>query len=147
MADRVRIDIDLARFNARIHRYVQASGRDADAAVLDVALNILDDTQSNWPVDSGESRASWIGPTRVGPGSYQLSNHTPQSPVIEYGAFRGLGPKTVQFGGATLPGGQQINAGIYSSQVPAAPLRRALSKNYLRMGQMLKAAMKKNWGR
>ena len=69
MADRVHMTIDLARFNARIHRYIQASGRDADAAVLQIATEVLADTQESWPVDSGHSRAEWWGPTRIAPAS------------------------------------------------------------------------------
>ena len=153
MADRVRIDIDLARFNARIHRYVQASGRDADAAVLQIATDVLADTVEVWPVGTsrpgytgGESRAAWWGPRRIGPASYQIGNPTPQAKAVEYGTWPNPGPLTHQYGGRSLPAGLSINPGVYSNKAPEAPLRRALAANYQKLGRILKA-LKNQWGR
>ena len=128
MPDRVTMTIDITTFNARIHRYIQASGREADATVLEIATEVLADTVEAWPVDSGASRAAWWGPTRIAPASYQIGNPYVYAKLLEYGGYEGVGPKTVRFGGTTLPGGQNINAGIYSSQVPAAPSTTCISK-------------------
>ena len=147
MADRVRIDIDLARFNARIHRYVQASGRDADAAVLQIATDVLADTVEVWPVGTsrGGEAGGWWGPRRIGPASYQIGNPTPQAKAVEYGTWPNPGPLTHQYGGSTS-GLRAVNPGVYSNKAPEAPLRRALAANYQKLGRILKA-LKNQWGR
>ena len=145
MADRVSMQIDVARFNARLHRYIQASGRDADAAVLQITTDVLADTQESWPVDSGASRAGWWGPRRIGLASYQIGNPYVYAKVLEYGSYTGVGPKTEAHGGTQLAGVGAVAPGIFSTQAHA-PLRRALSKNYRAMGKILKA-LKQQWGR
>ena len=60
--------------------------------------------------------------------------------VLEYGGYTGVGPKTEQRGGTSLPGGFAVAPGIFSTQAHA-PLRRALSANYTKLGRALKAAI------
>ena len=147
MADRVTMTFNLTQFNARIALYVRASGREADAATLHVATDVLADTVESWPVDSGESRAAWWGPKQIAPAAYQIGNPTPQAAVIEFGGWRNPGPGTHRYAGQSLPGGQDINPGVYSNKVPEAPLRRALSANYQKLGKAVAVAIKQAWGR
>lgn len=95
---------------------------------------IRDDIIKGWPVDSYASRGGWQGPLKI-VGGYELRNDYPYAPTIEYGTYPGVGPKTVEVGSTTLPGGIEVNAGIYPSQRPAAPVRQALSKSRLRFSR------------
>lgn len=128
-------------FRARLNGYVQRYPAQAEQIVFKVAAEVLADAKVGWPVDSGASRAGWIGPRRIDTLTYQLSNPFRYARVIEYGGYRGLGPKTVEAGGETLPGSITVNRGIYPRQRPAAPLRRALSKAYGRMTKALGEAL------
>jgi len=95
---------------------------------------VREDIITGWPIDTGASRAGWQGPIKI-VGGYQLRNDYPYASTIEYGTYPGVGPKTVAVGSTTLPGGININKGIYPSQRPAAPVRRALSKSRLRINR------------
>lgn len=88
-----------------------------------------------WPVDTGYSRASIDNPREVGEGVWQFRITANYAWVIEHGGYRGVGPKTTQVGSTILPGGIEINSGIYVKQRPAAPLRQGLSKIRLEVAQ------------
>lgn len=150
MADKVTIQIDLSRFNGRLTRYLNATAQEAEQETLAIATDVLADTVEVWPVgdvEGGESRAAWWGPRRIGPATYQIGNPTPQAKAVEYGTWPNPGPLTHRFGGEALPGGLRVNAGVYSNKAPEAPLRRALSGNFVKMGLAMKQAIKKHWGR
>lgn len=135
MPDGLVLTWDDTQFRARLQDYVNIFPQDADKLVFKVAARILADIKRGWPVDSGASRAAWLGPTQVEPLAYKLTNPFVYSRVIEYGGYPSPGAKTAPAGGETLPGGVTINRGNYPRQKPAAPVRRALSKGY---GQMTK---------
>ena len=146
MAD-TALTLDVARFNARLAAFVQRVGADVDRVVYKVATDVLRDTVQGWPVDTGHSRAAWWGPRRIGPSAFQIGNPTRYARVLEWGLYRGVGPRTVRVSGTRFPGGFQVTPGIYSKQKPAAPLRRALAKNYGEMTKQLQANMRQDWGR
>jgi hypothetical protein len=138
--------VDLARFRGRLTRFLVTTTHGADAAVFGVAADVLADTMRGWPVDTGVSRAAWFGPVKVEEAAYQIGNPLRYARIIEYGGYPGVGPKTAAFGGATLPGGLAINAGIYPTQRPEAPLRRALAKAYGQMGRAIATHLRQTWG-
>ena len=137
MAERSAIEWHLERFNAQLARLVQQMPAQADRVVFTVAQEVLSSIKRGWPVDTGVSRNAWIGPTKVAPAAYQLSNPYIYARVIEYGGYPGVGPKTERTGGETLPGGFDVNAGVYPVQVPHAPVRRALARHYGQIAQKL----------
>lgn len=147
MAAHVAITFDTARFSARLARFVASQTREAEQVVFGVATTVLGDTVVGWPVDSGQSRAGWWGPRKVGPFHYQIGNPFRHSGIIEYGGWANPGPKTDRLPGERLSGGFAINPGVYARQKPSAPLRRALAKSYGEMGKQLKASMRQQWGR
>ena len=93
------------------------------------------DTIINWPVDTGFSRSSITTPHKVGKGVWRFEVTANYARVIEYGGYRGVGPKTHQVGAHSLPGGIEINEGIYVTQRPTAPMRRAQSEVKLRLNE------------
>lgn len=104
---------------------------DVDMIMFQQASLLRDDIVRGWPVAAiggGASRAGWQGPIKIDTGAYRVTNNYVYGPTIEYGGYPGVGPKTAEFGGASLPEGYDINPGIYPTQRPQAPVRRALSK-------------------
>jgi hypothetical protein len=141
MADGMQLEWNDTAFRARLQRYIDAFPGQAEETVAKVALRVLADIKVGWPVLTGLSRASWLGPRKVAPLTYQLSNALIYSKIIEYGGYH-LGPKTIPAGGETLPGNIMVQRGIFPRQRPAAPVRRALSKAYGVMGEELKKALR-----
>jgi hypothetical protein len=145
MADRIEFTLDLTRFNRKVSALASHAEQDALQVVMAVAADVLADTVQGWPVDTGLSRGAWWGPRRVGPAAAQIGNPVRYARVIEYGGYRGVGPKTVRVGGQRLPAGLSINPGIYPRQRPAAPLRRALATNYGHMTRLLRERLRRRW--
>lgn len=127
---------------------VRSYGEKCIAQVDEVARleagELRDDIIEGWPVDTGASRAGWQGPTKVGVAHYRLRNDYDYAAVIEYGGYPGVGPKTEQVGSHVLPGGVAVNGGIYPSQRPAAPVRRAISKRILPLHNELAKVMRQS---
>lgn len=111
----------------RIRVYGQRVEREIDAVMQAEAGQLRSDIVALTPVDTGRLRAAWQGPTKIGPAHYELRNETPYGVVVERGGYRGVGPKTAQVGSFILPGGIQVNGGIYPTQRPAGFVRQALS--------------------
>jgi hypothetical protein len=130
MPDGVSLTWDDTAFQARLQDYINVLPQDAEKILFRVAARVLADIKAGWPVDTGASRAGWIGPRKIAPLAYQLSNPFTYARVIEYGGYMGSGPKVGPAGGETLPGGVTVNRGLYPRQRPAAPVRRALAKAY-----------------
>jgi hypothetical protein len=133
---------DDTAFRDRLNRYVAQFPAQAEQVVFKVGARVLADIKVGWPVDKGASRAGWLGPRQIAPLTYQLSNPFVYARVIEYGGYPSPGPKTAPAGGETLPGSIAVNRGNYPRQRPAAPVRRALSKNYGIMGAELAKALR-----
>jgi len=116
-----------------------------DGVAKEQAEQMKNDIVKGSPIDNtagkgnlhGHFRDAWQGPDRVGHAHYRVKNLTVYGPVIEFGGYPGVGPKTEHVGGETLPADFQINAGIYPSQKPAAPMRRGLSKRALPLERAL----------
>lgn len=117
-----------------LSQLVQQYGRrvvdQADEVASSETGQLRDEIVKGWPVgpNSGASRAGWQGPTKIGHAHYRLRNGYDYAPTIEYGGYPGVGPKTERVGSHVLPGGIEVNSGIYPSQRPAAPVRRGISK-------------------
>ncbi len=108
-------------------QYAQKTTKSLDRVVFEQASQLKADIQIDWPVDTGYSRAAWQGPTKLGEAYYELRNPVVYAAVLEYGSYRGIGPKTVKVSGQRTGQGIALNAGIYSRQ-SIAPMRRALSE-------------------
>jgi hypothetical protein len=101
-----------------------------------VAQFVVNETRDGWPVaaiNSKNSKGTISQPLQVEIGTWRFTVAAPYASIIEYGGYRGVGPKTSQRSPELLPGGLAINGGIYPTQVPSAPLRRAMSKGAIKM--------------
>lgn len=122
----------------RVSRTARAK---ADRNIRQESGILKTDIQAGWPVgdstdeDYIHSRDAWSGPFRVAEGHYRLINPMDYAGPIEYGTYPGVGPKTAQVSGQTLPGGITVGSGIYPTQKPIAPVRQAMSKRKLAWAQ------------
>ena len=142
----VNVELSTALLAQRLAQFLATTTQDTKRIVFEVAAQVLGDTQAGWPVDTGASRAGWAGPRQVAPLAYQISNPFRYSSTIEYGGCNSPGAKTEYFAGELLDGTIQINPGVYSRQVPAAPLRRALAKSYGEISQRIAESHQQRWG-
>ena len=120
-----------------IQAHTRRELRSLDRVIREQATLLRNDIVTGWPVETGASRAAWQGPFKEGPASYVLRNNMVYAAVIEFGGYRGVGPKTAQVGAFFLPGGIGVNGGIYPTQRPAAPVRQGLSKRQLALARAI----------
>lgn len=142
--------MDSKAFTRRLRRFVSQFEQDADRVVFEVATDVLSATVENWPVavDSGVSRAAWRGPVKGQKRlTWRISNPMPYASVIEFGGYPGVGPKTASIGPTVLANGVRVGAGIFPTQTPHAPVRRALAKHQRDIPDKLRQAMRRRWGR
>lgn len=120
-----------------VAEFATKTKRDLDEVTREQAGELRDDIIKGWPVDTYASRNGWQGPTKIGHAHYQLRNDYPYAVTIEYGGYPGVGPKTSRVGSFVLPGGIEVNGGIYPTQRPAAPVRQAVSKRKVELQEAL----------
>ena len=130
MADFISITMTAtaARFASRLQGFARRMADDGSKAVQVQAVALRAELVATSPVDTGYLRAHW---SPVTPGSsplvWKIQNSAPYAPILEYGGYRGIGPKTVGLGGGSLGEGFVAGAGIYSRQAPLGFVRRALA--------------------
>ena len=147
MPSKVFMRTKIDEFERNIQAFIRRNEQATDRIVLKVASNVLASIQEGWPVDTGVSRAAWRGPVRIASARYRLSNPVRYAPVIEYGGYPGIGPKTERIGPVTFPGGLRVGSGIYPTQRPHAPVRRALSRHRRDIRNEIQQEMDRTWGR
>ena len=145
MAKMLSFETNIQQFARSLAQFARVTERDLDGIVAGTAAQVLADTQRGWPVDEGVSRAAWRR-ERVGFAHQRLRNPTVYARTIEFGGYRGTGPKTERIGPASLlPSGLRTDAGIYPSQRPNAPLTRALNRNLAAMERDTYAMLQRRW--
>ena len=117
-----------SRLSRKITEFLNESEDRAEKVISKAIHDWQADTVRGWPVDKGFSRASIESPSKVAKGHWEFHITAAYAGVIEYGGYPGVGPKTAEMGPEDLGDGVDINAGIYPTQRPQAPLRRALAK-------------------
>lgn len=138
--------VNAGKLGALIRSYAAQVEQSVDEVTREQTSKLRDDIIQGWPVDTTASRAAWQGPIKIADGHYELRNEIPYTVVIEYGGYPGVGPKTARQSAQALPGGVEINGGIYPTQRPAAPVRQALSKRSLELTRQLEGRALKQLG-
>ena len=111
----------LTRFSARVRT---EGAKATEVQMRDVHQVII----LTSPVDTGELRQSWSPPTSRGSDLIWGTGTTLYyAPILEYGGYHRVGPRTVQIGGGDLGYGFVAGQGIYSTQAPLGFVRRALA--------------------
>lgn len=130
MPDTMRLDYAPAaqRFGERMRAYSARLTTRSRQVVRDEMETVRATIVATTPVDTGTLRDSWSPVTRGSEAlTWSVSTDLVYAPVLEYGGYPGVGPKTVALGGGTIGAGFVGNAGIYSTQAPLGWVRRALA--------------------
>ena len=140
----IQFDLNEGDITASLNRFLRLVERDLETVLDRMSLLLLREVQLGWPVDSGVSRAAWtLGHARQL--IREIVNTSAYARVIEFGGYPGVGPKTVQRGAEQLPGEISIGAGIFPSQRPSAPLRRALAKIQPELDRQVADVIRRAW--
>lgn len=132
MPDRLTLNLAAvtARFQSAMGRYSQRIYADVAKATRAQVMDMRHVLVTTTPVDRGYLRAHWGPVEEVSTGSlmtYRVRNPTEYGPLLEYGGYRRVGPRTVALGGGDLGEGFVAASGIYSKQAPLGFVRRALA--------------------
>jgi hypothetical protein len=136
----ITITVQVPRTNSLISLMEKFSKRikdRSDQSLAKEAQVFREEIIAGWPVGTGggvdtvRSRDAWSLPSKTGEGVYRLVNRMPYAATIEYGGYPNPGPKTERQGSRILPGGIEVDGGVFPTQKPAAPVRQAMSKRRL----------------
>ena len=142
MADRVTLTINSAQFAQLVGRFLAAMQQETEQWIATLTARVR--AMGYTPVDTGRLQNSWRS-SMLNPLTGEVRNATPYARVVEFGGYRGLGPKTVRTGRTALGGGFTAGPGIFSSSAPTGMLRRALAEEGKEMLQTLKDILRKRW--
>ena len=121
-----------SRLGGAVERIARRIGIATDSTVGEYTNMWSAETSRNWPVaavEGGYSRSTITPASRIGRGVWQFRVTANYASVIEFGGYRGVGPKTHQVAAHTMPGGVEVEGGIFAIQkTGGAPLRTAKSK-------------------
>lgn len=130
MADGMTMQMDavVARFKTITTHVSRGVFRDGDAAVHDQMVSVRQRIIQTTPVDTGNLRAHWSPVIKRRDLVYGIGNDRVYAPVLEYGGYRRVGPRTMEAGPAMLDEYGEFEApeGIYSRQAPLGWTRKAL---------------------
>lgn len=130
MPDTIRLDYATAaqRFGVRMRGYSNRLATRSHQVVRDQMDTVRSAIVATTPVSTGVLRDSWSPVTQGRDAlAWGISTDLIYAPVLEYGGYPGVGPKTVALGGGALGAGFIGDAGIYSTQAPLGWVRRALA--------------------
>ena len=116
------------QFKTTMRDYRTLVEQQGDAAMRTILTTIGAVMDTTAPVDTGALRANRSPVRRVGRLTYATGYTLPYAPVLEYGGYRGVGPKTVELGGGAIDEEFIAGAGIYSRQAPLGWVRKALAQ-------------------
>jgi hypothetical protein len=150
MPDGITIDLTavLARFASNLQRFAQRVQTESAGATRAQMSYVRQALIATSPVETGYLQAHWGAVEERSGGSTLLArveNPTPYGPILEYGGYRSVGPRTVAVGGGALGLGFQGNAGIYSKQAPLGFVRKALVEAWPQYRQRLQTVLRQAW--
>lgn len=148
MSDGIAISMTAtaARFESRMQGFARRVMTDGSPAVQAQIQNVRQVLIATSPVATGFFRDHW-GPVTQGrtPLTWRVQNPTPYGPTLEYGGYRGVGPRMIALGGGDLGEGFTAGAGIYSRQAPLGFMRRALAQAAPQLRQRIHTVVRQAW--
>lgn len=137
-----------AKFQSDMGRYAQRVRTDGSKATRDQMTNVRQVLIATSPVDTGFLQAHWGPIEEASTGTqivFRVENPTEYGPILEYGGYRRVGPKTVALGGGDLGQGFVAAGGIYSQQAPLGWVRRALAGAWPQYRLRLNNVIRQAW--
>lgn len=144
----MRLDFSrsITAFTGRLTQFLAQTPAETDTIVRTETEDLLGYLRRTAAVDTGAYRASWGSPEARGPQAYAVTNTQPYAVVLEYGGYRGVGPRTVRLGARDLGEGFVAGSGIYSTQEPHGHVRKGLVRTKPRLLRRLAAGHQRRWG-
>jgi hypothetical protein len=136
------------QFAQDMQRFVQQVRANATTAVHAQMAATRAVLVSTSPVDTGALQGQWGAVQDDSSGDViaaSVENTAPYATILEYGGYRGVGPRTVQLGGGDLGAGFVAGGGIYSRQAPLGWVRRGLAQARAPYRQRLLQAVHTAW--
>ena len=137
-----------ARFTSDMRTYAQRVQTEGAQATHVQMADVRQVVIATTPVDTGFLQAHWGPVEDVSAGSmiaYRIQNPTTYGPIVEYGGYRGVGPRTIAVGGGDLGAGFHAGGGIYSQQAPLGWVRKALARAWPQYHVRLRMVLKQAW--
>lgn len=147
--NRIEIRFNTVQFATTLRAYAERVGRSVDDVVRESATRVRAEVVARSPVDTTRLQASWLAPVRAGALAWKIATTVPYAPVLEYGGYPGVGPKTV-----AVTGSQDLGfgltpprSGIYSRQAPHGWVRKALANEGNRLLAGIGQTLQQEWRR
>lgn len=148
MADGMQLHMQSAatKFHAKLQSFQQLLRSNASKAVHDQMIKVRGDIINTTPVDTGNLRAHWSTVRQRSELSWGIGNDRMYAPILEYGGYKRVGPRTIEAGPADLGEGFEAPEGIYSQQAPLGWTRKALVANNAQFRQRILNTVVRTWG-
>ncbi len=147
MSDGMIFQMDAAatKFTARTSRYAQMVRVAGSKAVYAQMVNVRQRIIQTTPVDTGNLRAHWSPVLQRSALSWGIGNDRVYAPVLEYGGYRRLGPRTIEAGPMDLGEDFEAPEGIYSKQAPLGLTRKELVESGKQFRERILNTIKQTW--
>ena len=116
----VRVEANTAAFQRQIDRVKHSVDDDLRRLMASSSKKLFTDIVEATPVDTGNAQAHWEL-NKVDKYEYEITNDVPYINVLEFGGYRGKGPKTRH-------GVSGYTVDYVSKQAPKGMVRRSIEK-------------------
>ena len=145
MAESVTFEINSQAFVRAIYAFLTATNQDTERWIETLTQRLRIRIMGYTPVDTGRLRNSWRS-RKVHATEGRVSTDVEYAPVVEYGGYKGVGPRTVQAGPFAFGMDLVAGPGIYSTQAPGGMVRKAMAEEGKAMLAALAKLHQQKWG-
>ena len=147
MADGVTFTFDNKRFSDVVSRFLDITDQDTVATLSFISLRVHSRILGRTAVGAtGRLQRGWKTPVRFEELAFKITTDVPYAPTLEYGAYPGVGPKTIALGTKRFGFGITVGSGIFSSQSPHGMVRRSLAEEATQLVGEIKETHQRRWG-
>ena len=112
-----------------------------------IALRVHSGIVAKTPVGATHRlQRGWKSPVRFGRLAFKIATNVPYAPILEYGGYTGVGPKTVKSSPRIFGSGITVGGGIFSTQAPHGMIRRTFAEEGQRLIGEIRIAHQRRWG-
>jgi len=145
---RISIEVHSDVFARRIATFLRQTDQDTRHTLAFIALRVRSSIIRRTPVGATHRlQRGWKAPVQVDQFTMKITTSVPYAPILEYGGYPGVGPKTAALSARELGHGLRAEAGIYSLQAPHGMVRRGLAENAGYLLEEIRTSHQRRWGR
>ena len=121
----------MTTFSLNVKKFAEKAGKDADAVISKVCLDLLSDIVLNTPVDTGRARANWF--TSIGTPSNTTVEHEGAQSAAGVAIGRAASdiasaPRNIFWISNNLPYIYRLEFDQWSNQAPSGMVRLAINR-------------------